>query len=1143
MTIAEWLQSVGLEKYAPLFEEHEITPDVLPHLTDADIASLNLPLGPRRRLVVEIRKLAHATAEAAPYARPADSRTELHGAGAERRQLTVMFCDMVGSTSLAEHLDPEELRELLQTYRKSCSDAAERYDGHVAQYLGDGLMIYFGWPIAHEDDAERGVRAALDMIDAVKAIAAAHPIAIRVGLATGPVVVGDAQQDNMEARLAVGETPNLAARLQALADANQVIIASATRRLVGDTFALTDLGSRSVKGIAEPVHAWRVDAVQRTKGRFESRHVGVDLTPLVGREDEAALLLRRWRQARGGDGQVVLLGGEPGIGKSRLTQELRERAVEPHTTLRFQCSPYHLHSALYPFIEQFEFAAGFARDDTIEQKLDRMEAVLVGSPEQVAESASLFATILSLPPHRYPALNLSPQRQKENLLQAFALQIETLARTKPVLIVFEDLHWADPTSQELLDVLVRRIPSLPVLFIGTHRPEYVPPWTGQSGVTGVPLSRLGRRFGTELVARVTAGRQLPPEVLEEIVARTDGVPLYVEELTKSVLESGVLRQAGDRYVLQGPLSALAIPSTLRDSLVARLDRLAPIKEIAQIGACIGREFAYELIVRVAGIDEQQLERALDRLAETGLLVRRGAPPEATYSFKHALVQDAAYDSLLKSRRTQLHAAIARALEDEFADRVANKPEWLAHHHTHAGNVAAAIPLWRMAGELALKRVALNEAVAHFQKGLALIEPLASSDERDVQELAIRDPLNAAWLGLRGWAAPEIETNTKAILRLAKAQQNDRSLLLGLWWIWTNTITQGRIADSAPWGEQLLAEARDTGDLDFQIFGHAAAMVSYMLLGELDEARRHVDRVLALYDPQRAEQWIELTGHDLRTFIEVYACQLLWVQGYPDQASQLSDRSSADARTVANAFNLVWALTFSAYVFAYRREPARLLERVGEADRVAREQGLSFISQVSVPQATGVARLHEGRLDEAASLLRDGIDSWTNVGGHVRIPFLRARLAEAMARRGEIEAALELVDECVEQIERPGWQERLWLAEVLRLKGWMLLQLHRHDEAELQLRASIACAREQGAHSWELRSATTLAALLASRGQRQAARDLLRQTYAWFTEGFDTPDLRDARTLLQQLEASAATDATGTTDAGISPASLERSTEA
>jgi class 3 adenylate cyclase len=1035
----------------------------------------------------------------------------------ERRQLTVMFCDLVGSTALSTVLDPEELRELIQTYRKACDDVIERYDGHVAQYLGDGLMIYFGWPRAHEDAAERGVRAALEIVRTVNAMRAAKPLAVRIGLATGTVVVtGASRNDPAGAQTALGDAPNLAARLQGLAGPDEVVIGPATRRLVGDVFALTDQGEHRLKGIAELVRVWRVDGIRRVEGRFDATHLGKQLTALVGREEELALLLRRWQRARDGDGQVVLIGGEAGIGKSRLCHVLRESIVEPHTALRYQCSAHYTNSALYPIIEQFEFAAGFARDDTTEQRLDKIEALFAGRAERIAESAPLIAALLSLPTSRYPSLKLSPVRQKERTLEVLVGQVESLARSGPVLMVFEDLHWVDPTSQELIEALFPKLQGLPVLLIATHRPEYAPPWSGQSNVTSLALRRLERSSVARFVGEMTGGRVLPPEVMEEILSHTDGVPLFVEELTKSVLESGLLREQGDHYLLQGPLPALAIPTSLRDSLAARLDRLAPVKEIAQIGACIGREFSHELLSSVVMLDGARLEEALDKLVDAGLITRRGIAPDLFYTFKHALVQDAAYDLLLKSRRTQLHASIAQALETGFADEVAHKPELLAHHYTHAGSLAAAIPLWRKAGALAIERVALQEAVAHLQRALGLTDQLSPSPERDSIELTIREQLNAAWAGLRGWAAQEIGVNTAAILQLAESQRNAQSLLLGLWWMWTNTITQGRIAESLPWAQRLLDEGGKAEDVDLQIFGPAAAMVSRFFLGQLSEAREHAERVLALYDPLRAERWIQLTGHDLRTFVGVYSCQWIWMQGEPDRAMRVSDESIAHARTVGHAFNLVWALTFGAYAFAYRHEPERLLERLGAADGLAREQGLAFIHQVSVPQATGLAHLQQGRPIDAIPVLRRGIESWTNVGGRVRVPYLKSVLAEAVALQGDLPAALQLIDECIEQIERPAFQERIWLPEILRLKGWMLTRQGCDEEAEIQLRAGIDCSRQQGAKSWELRGSVTLAALLAGRGQRAAARDLLSPICAWFTEGAGTKDLIEARALLEEL---------------------------
>lgn len=1112
--LTDWLKKHDLEAWLPVFVENAVDLKTLEVLTDADLKELGLPFGPRKRILSLL-----AESKRPPTVRRPDTKTRPTSSSGERRQLTVMFCDLVGSTNLSSVLDPEELHALIAAYRTTCCDVVARYEGHVAQYLGDGLMIYFGWPVAHEDAVERSVRSALEMVQAVKALRVAQPLAVRIGIATGSVVVGDASRDdNAEARLAVGETPNLAARVQAVAGPNEIVIAPATRRLLADVFALTDLGPHSLKGITPPLQLWRVDEARRTEGRFNAAHRGVGIAPLVGRDEECRLLEGRWRQARGGEGQAVLVGGQAGIGKSRLIQGLRESITEPHGVLHYQCSPYHLNSPLHPFIDQFELSAGFAREDSAAQRLAKMEAALVGGDEQKANAAPLYAALLSLPTDRYAPLNLSPRKQKEKTLEALIARVEVLARERPLLVVVEDVHWIDPTSQELLELLLEKLAALRLFLVMTCRPEAEPAWSAHPEVTNLTLNRLAPNQGTRLIEAVTGGKALPPEVLAEILLRTDGVPLFVQELTRSVLESGLLREEGDHYALRGSLESLAIPVSLRDSLMARLDRLGPVKELAQIGACIGREFSFDLLGRIAALDAEPLATSLETLVESGLVTRNDSPPNATYTFKHALVQDAAYDSLLKTTRNDLHARIAEVIENYFADRVVKAPEWLAHHLTQAGLLAKAIPLWRKAGAFAVGRVAMKEAVAHFQKGLALVEQLPPSAERDGLELTIREPLNAAWTGLRGWAAPEVGENAAAILQLAESRPNAQSLLLATWWVWTNTITQGRIADSLQWVERLQAGGSERSDIDLQIFGHATAMVHHFLSGRLAESRAETDRVLSLHDPGRSERWIQLTGHELRTFIEVYACQLLWMMGFPDQAARWSDAARARAQADGHAFNLVWALTFSSYVFAYRREPDRLLERLAEADHLAREQGLAFISEVSVPQARGIAELQHGRSREAITLLRQGIERWTGTGGTVRVPFLKSALAEAVALEGDPAAALELIEECLEQIGRPSGQERLWLAEILRLKGWILIRLARDDEGEAQLRAAIDCARRQQARSWELRSTTTLAALLAGRGQREAARDLLAPICEWFTEGAGTMDLLEARTLLGNLSA-------------------------
>jgi class 3 adenylate cyclase len=745
MDLGGWLRSLGLGKYEATFRENEIDETVLPRLTAEDLKELGVTaLGHRVKLLDAIAALRADTAAGtrAPHG-PAAADEPLRDT-AERRQVTVMFSDLVGSTALSVRMDPEDLRSVISGYQKCVAETVGRFGGFVAKYLGDGVLIYFGYPQANEDDAERAVRAGLELVAAVRDLKTHATPQTRVGIATGLVVVGDLIGSGASQEQAiVGETPNLAARLQGLADPSSVVIAESTRKLVGDLFELEDLGGKDLKGIAGPVRAWAALRPASVESRFEAFHTS-GLTDLIGREEELELLLRRWSRAKTGEGQVVLLSGEAGIGKSRLTAALMERlTTEPHTRLRYFCSPQRTDSALYPFISQMERAAGFTHDDIASAKLDKLDAMLARNSTP-PEDAALFVDMLSLPnDSRYPTLELVPQQRRTKTLDALIAQLEALIRTNPVLMIFEDAHWTDPTSLELLSLIVGKIQTIPVLLIMTFRPEFESPWIGRPHVTALILNRLGEREIGDMIDRVTGNKPLPENIRQDIIERTDGIPLFVEEMTKAVLEAG---SEGDarQTAAAVPSSGLAVPASLHASLMARLDRLGgPAKEVAQIGAAIAREFSHALLAAVVQKSGVDLNRALDRLFQSGLLFRQGVPPRTSYLFKHALVQDAAYGTLLREPRRALHARIAETLESQFAEIAENQPELLARHCTEAGQIEKAAGLWGRAGRRSLASSALVEAIEQFTKALAQLSTLPATSATAfkvvcIEERAVQD---------------------------------------------------------------------------------------------------------------------------------------------------------------------------------------------------------------------------------------------------------------------------------------------------------------------------------------------------------------------------------------------------------------------
>ena len=1128
-SIRQWLEALGLSHYADVFEANDIDVSLLPDLNDQVLKDIGMAsAGHRLRLLAAIKAHAKVEKSATDQATPATASTAtLSGppAGAtagERRQLTVMFCDLVGSTALSEKLDPEELRSLLHDYRTVCGEVISRYEGFVARYVGDGILTYFGWPKAHEEDAERALRAALEIVQAVKRASTTEALSVRIGIATGPVVVGEQAGVGEQSKLAIGSTPNLASRLQGLASADQIVIASSTRRLVGNAFELADFGEHELKGFAEPMHVWRVMTVSAAASRFDAATQGF-VTPMVGREQELGLLIDRWQQSQEGEGQVVLLSGEPGIGKSRVMSTLRERLeTQGVATLRFQCSPYHVNSAFYPSIDNFERALKFSRDATADSKLDKLEKLMVKQYGRPGSDVRFIASLLAIPYDEcHGALTMTPQKFKEETLRALAEFTESVARKQPTVMLFEDAHWADPTSLELMDALVDRVRNVPLLIVVTHRPEFQSRWSQHGHVTALKLSKLTRAQSGAIVDKLTNSKELPAGLLDQILNKTDGVPLYVEEMTKSILESGELEVVGDHYDYIGTSRKVAIPATLRDSLMARLDRLPAVKEIAQVGAAIGREFGYELLAAVTPHDKTNLDAALSQLVESGLAFRRGTPPEASYVFKHALVQDAAYDSLLKTRRQTLHTKIAQALVQLFPRAVAAQPETVAQHYTAAELLQEAIPYWLRAGEQAHKSMALQESIAHSEHGIGLLERIGSGIERDRFELDLRTALAMAWMALRGWTYPAVESNLVRAWELEQKLGNSAHAVKILFGLWVHGLCSGRERESLRLGNVLLEEAQKRNDASMHLVGLNATCLAHFFLGEFAESARNAEAVIAAYDPIRDRHLVDWVNHDPKTAALSYNACAQWMLGYPDSAVKLADEALAWSRGRGHAFDVGWVLHFLIiFLFHHRREPERCGPLLDEFERLAREQRLFFYEQVMAPLCRALLFLQLGRAREADAEFQLAIPRWCETGMGSSLPLFKTWHAEAAGLLRQFDKGLGLVEEALEQIHRVGWEERLSLPETLRIKAWLLQSRGDIEEAELCFRDAINIARKQQAKSWELRATTSYAQLLRDQNRHSEGLGLLKPIYNWFTEGFDTKDLIEAKALLDELKVRA-----------------------
>lgn len=803
LDIGTWLSELGLDRYKQVFVEAEVDPDVLVDLNDADLRELDIPLGPRKKLLKAILAL----------------KEEQQPTDAERRQLTVMFCDLVDSTSLAGKLDPEDLRVVIQAYHHCCVEIIDQFGGHVSNFMGDGVLAHFGYPRAHEDDAERAVRAGLDLVAAVDQLRPYEDLLIRcrVGIATGEVVVGELLGGQGSDKGAViGETPNLAARLQTSAGSGCVVISEGTRHLLAERFHYADLGEHNLRGFRDPVKIWRVIGEKSLESR--EAHYAAGLAPMVGREDEIAFVGQIWEHVRTGEGRLVLLSGEAGIGKSRMINGLLDWASEqPHTRLRYYCSPFHRQTGMYAILDQLERAARYARDDAPDTKLDKLEQIFGQGSESPGDAVAMFAPLLGIPTgNRYPppSSELTPQQQKTKAFELLWQQLIAFTAKRPVLMIVEDAHWIDPTSIEVFDLVVERIRELPILLVVAFRPDFKPPWTNSAHVSSVSLQRLGHDQIKAIAERLSGGKRLPPDLIDQIVTKTDGVPLFVEELTKTVLESGLLQDKGDHFALTGSLKGLAIPATLQDSLMARLDRLVPGKQVAQVGAAIGREFYHQLLAEAAApLNERELEKALERLLAAELIQRRGAPPNVTYRFKHALVQDTAYNSLLKARRQRLHMEIGKLLEEKFPHTVDAEPELLAHHFQEAGHPETAIPYALLAGDAAVMRYASAEAQARYQAAFEMAQSLPPSG--DASSARIQAALKLAEVGQNRL---QFEANLQRLeiaRTLAQEIEDDQQLCQIHYWTGRTNYVLGRFDAGVASAEEALhiAELLGAGDED------------------------------------------------------------------------------------------------------------------------------------------------------------------------------------------------------------------------------------------------------------------------------------------------------------------------------------------
>ena len=1118
-SIAEWLTERGMGRYAQTFTKQNIEIGLLPRLTDPDLRELGVTLGDRMKILGWIAELRNGGA--VPGAKPVEDGNAL---AAERRQVTVLFCDLVDSTGLSRKLDPEDMREVIRSYQETVTKTIQQLDGFVAGFRGDGVLVYFGYPQAHEDDAERAVRAALDLIAAVGAIASAVPLKTRVGIATGLVVVGDliGSGDTQERNM-IGDTPNLAARLLALAEPNSVVIADEARRMLGDFFDFEDLGQRQVKGIDQPVRAWAVLRSRAVESRFDAMHSAA-LTEFSGREDELDLLLKRWRKAKDGEGQVVLISGEPGIGKSRLTAALmKEIGAGPHARLRYFCSPQHTDSAFYPVINQMERAAGFAHDESHAEKLDKLDALL-SSISATPHDKVLIAGLLSLPTERYPNLDYDAAQRRAKIMEALINQVVMLAARGAVLMILEDAHWIDPTSLESLGRMIERLKRLPILYVITYRPEFNAPWVGESHVSALSLNRLSDREASRIVASIAGNKALPGDVMTDIVERSDGIPLFIEEMTKAVLEA---ESEGDakRVVAAAPSHKSSVPASLHASLMARLDRLGSAKGVAQVGAAIGRTFSHQLLAAIARESESELARLIDRLVASGLLFRQGQAPNATYMFKHALVQDAAYSMLLREPRRALHARILEALETKFPDIAESQPELLAHHATEAGEMEKAAEYRFRAGVAFLRGSASKEALIQLMRAQDLWETLQFSNGRLQSQIQTQAHIGTAVTRIHGYSAPETKSafeRLKTLIDEAQehgSQQESHGQLAFIWGLFGFHLVAYNHPVARSLAEQLLVLGEKRGDSFYRAIGRMEMGKTHFFAGEYREAEVLMSEALAMYYSEGLRSISLEKAQDLSVDASLYRAWTFQALGRYDAAKASIEKAVSDAREIGHAFTLMYALHGLAWFHLKWTDDYPLAESAtDEVCRLAEAEGAEFwIASAAIQR--GALRSITDEPAAAVDAVRSGIAAWRAVGATIALPLFDTFLARACARNGDFVEARRQCEIAMRTVEETGERAYAVAPPLAAFEIELMSPEPDFTKAEYYAGKALKTAQTLNAKGWELRVALRLARHWRGQGKTREAYDLLAPVYNWFTEGFDWLDMKQAKTLLDELKTS------------------------